>query len=536
MSDGDWCSSSRPCESVENSPPSKRVRLDVSPVTHKYTVGTIVGVSSVAGCLDDVDLVCVSMDGTRVAVLSVSNLPRFYLISVADMDAMAASGVECTWFESPRPCVDARSVSRASECEICVPHPYVDVPPGATLRVDVDVVLRARVCLRIGYDSRCVVTDCELGVCPSRVPYTRVCVRAPLTRRFEVPVYPSSSCVHPSAAQQLSRLSVLGGLSPSVVHMVARLADIPVCLVPPSVFRMRDDDLRDRASFLASMILSIALESRVATFVPDLVSDVEGGYSSPPESSTLVVSSPTYSIDVSSMYPSIIVRDNVCVARVGVLPRVVSMLISIRSDLREPVVHRECAKLLANTMYGLCASRHVSLFRWVNRGAMAAVTLGGRLAIQFAMSNARSLGGTVLGGMTDSLFVTGLSESVVLRLCADLNVSTSLVFRVDGVYSSFLMVHKQAWIAIPLSSPGTLVHRGVPAASLVAAGVPGQDVLSLPANVNVRALLLLLRGDLVGAELEAVGGASPQVLALVRRPYVIGVQPLVPLALSGDYL
>ncbi len=539
-------------DSVDVAPPPANVSRVSVDNPRFVAVGTVLHILpylyDAAKHPDTVSLVCCSADGVSVLV-HVENLPR--LIRVPRRTAEPEGCIRMR--NSPRASVSADDSRVTEGIEKVHFSPYVNQPtppPGFESR-SAPIAIRARVCLGIGYSTVLHVHRSVLSRLHGRV--TELTVPFGQTYHVFMPVGSVEDRLEPDLPHAC-RPGFTGRASPrdtivksvldswrmsfDVASAFARIADVPLCTLPSSVVSLNEHDMttnKGAPMLIMRALLSLAYERRVAEFIPVYKHHVGGGEFAPAQVNMLNTHTLTYCMDFASMYPSLIASRRVCVAGMGILPRVASDLIALRqrytgqdepepgSSCVSPLRMRTFAKLIANVMYGVCSVQDERRgFVWVNRAAMAAMTAAGRAVMVEAMTIVHAHGGMVLGGITDSLFFTSRSDAETAGIATLLRTHMfdqhSLTFRVVGTYRSFLMCNASGWIGTE-SAPSTKVVIHNMHGLTSRASTPVRDVYEVVA--------MLMSGKVVEARamVTAMGPrASGCLRALVARPFLHRMQ------------
>jgi DNA polymerase I len=179
-------------------------------------------------------------------------------------------------------------------------------------------------------------------------------------------------------------------------------------------------------------------------------------------------------LDFSSMYPSIMMRFNVspdtlmegeCDCYVapevgyrflksprGLYPRMLEKLVSARRSIREQMrlieakspefiyldARQRALKIMANAMYGYCGWTGA---RWYRREVAEAVTAWGRSLLTSAIKFAESIGGRVIYGDTDSLFL--LNDEGVISKLIEKEEKDGFEVKIDKVYDKLLLTESK---------------------------------------------------------------------------------------------
>ncbi|MHC1584462.1 MAG: DNA polymerase domain-containing protein [Methanosarcinales archaeon] len=175
-------------------------------------------------------------------------------------------------------------------------------------------------------------------------------------------------------------------------------------------------------------------------------------------------------LDFKSMYPSIIISENISPEvhseeELGILPTIVKRLMELRQKYKSkeqtPEVRRKymVAKGLVNSTYGVIGFRNFRLF---NRDLAERVTSKGRQLLMETVEFLRSRGFKVVYGDTDSLFVPSVKDPD--RLVSRVNDFLGEGFEVDLNYHFkrlVLLGKKKKWIG--LKEDGSIEMRGIAA-------------------------------------------------------------------------
>ncbi len=180
-------------------------------------------------------------------------------------------------------------------------------------------------------------------------------------------------------------------------------------------------------------------------------------------------------LDFSSMYPSIMMRFNVspdtltdeadCDCYVapevghkflksprGLYPSMLQKLVEARRAIRDEMKRfkegspgfiylderQRALKIMANAMYGYCGWAGA---RWYRREVAEAVTAWGRSLLMDAIRHAESMGGKVIYGDTDSLFL--LNDENVVRSVMDYMAGKGFEVKVDKAYVKLLITESK---------------------------------------------------------------------------------------------
>ncbi len=498
----------------------------------EHDAGVVLWVARSANSVDDAIVMTGSSTGYRLLLLK--DVPRLLILAGSPEENIPDSlnGV----FLSPRVCrreCEPRELNPGQEdtrivtseplpmFEVVVRHPYLysETPtaPLATAPLS-DVVKRVLVCTGIGSSSRLFVRAAAAPGELQEIAWSSVRavngalpvgdVRQPMAKflRFHNEPAALEMCV------KVERLCGVHATPYPLLCLFSELSNVPLLNVASTLLFCKEF-VDSRVPNVVRSILKAAYEQAVAVYEGGAAAPLRGAQNMEPLS-CVIHTTPTVCMDVSSMYPSLIVRDNICVAGVGVLPRVAKRLIEFRRDPSTPPDLRSVSKLLVNSMYGMCAcTSQLDSFPWVNVYAMGRVTGGGRSAMQEMRRMATEEGGVVVGDITDSIFVTDLPAGAQEVLQERVRSELDLELRVDGEFSRFLMVHQQAWVGLDKSPLRALRMKNL--CSMAEADVALVEMV----------LRCLLLGDAAGARTMARGSVPRPILQLVHRPMCYGALP-----------
>jgi len=175
-------------------------------------------------------------------------------------------------------------------------------------------------------------------------------------------------------------------------------------------------------------------------------------------------------LDFKSMYPSIIISENISPElhseeELGILPAIVKRLMELRQKYKSmeqtPEARRKymVAKGLVNSTYGVIGFRNFRLF---NRDLAEKVTSRGRQLLMDSVEFLKARGFKVVYGDTDSLFVPSVKDPD--RLVSQVNDFLGEGFEVDLNYHFkrlVLLGKKKKWIG--LKEDGSIEMRGIAA-------------------------------------------------------------------------